>query len=79
VSTADGVLRDATRSITELTDAVSRLLMRQEALDGSLAAVAGHQAELGAALGELEGSVDRAFEARAGVPPGDADLQREQA
>ena len=79
VSEHDGVLRDATRSISELTDNVSRLLMRQEHLDETLGAVSSYQSELTKSLDTLESSIDGAFASRSSMAPQDSDLQREQA
>ena len=79
VAEHDGVLRDAQRSISELSDSVFKLYRNQESLDGSLQAVADHQQELESTLTSLEASVDEAFAARKGQSPQDSDLQRERA
>ena len=79
VSEWDGVLRDSTRSISELTDNVSRLLGQQEELDNTLKSVSDYQKEMAGSIDSMESNIDTLFEAHGSEQPLDCDLQREQA
>ncbi|GMH51709.1 hypothetical protein TrRE_jg12998, partial [Triparma retinervis] len=79
VAAWDSVLRDSTRSISELTDNVSRLLLQQNEVDRTLGNVSSYQEELCHSLGNLEAEVDGMFAGQGGEQPQDADIQREQA
>ena len=57
----DAVLRDSTRSISELTDNVSRLLLQQNEVDQTLGNVGAYQSELIHSLTTLEASIDDIF------------------
>ena len=75
----DATLRDTQRSLGELTNAVSRLMLHQAEVNAQLRGIGSYQGELSSTLDALEGNVDELFAAQGGNSrPLDADVERER-
>ncbi|KAL3827080.1 hypothetical protein ACHAXA_002315 [Cyclostephanos tholiformis] len=74
----DATLRDSQRSLSELTNMVSRLMVRQTEVNAQLQGIESYQGELSKTLDLLERNVDELFAAEGNSHPLDADVEREK-
>jgi len=79
ISEYDAILRDSQRSITHLTENMSRLLIQQTEVDNTLNSIGSYHSELNEILNGLETNMDDLFEAQKHLVPEDGDLERERA
>ena len=74
----DATLRDSQASLSELTNAVSRLMLHQTEVNAQLQGIGSYQDELSKTLDLLERNVDELFAGRSNIRVEDADIDRER-
>jgi nuclear pore complex protein Nup62 len=74
----DATLRDSQASLSELTNAVSRLMLHQTEVNAQLQGIGSYQDELSKTLDLLERNVDELFAGRSNIRVEDADIERER-
>jgi nuclear pore complex protein Nup62 len=74
----DATLRDSQRSLSELTNMVSRLMLHQTDVNAQVQGIGSYQSELSKTLDVLERNVDELFAAQGNSHPLDADVEREK-
>jgi len=78
VARYDATLRDSQASLSELTNAVSRLMLHQTEVNAQLQGIGSYQDELSKTLDLLERNVDELFAGRSNIRVEDADIDRER-
>ena len=79
VAQYDALLRDSQRNVSNLTNQVQKLLVRQAELDRTLNGIGSYQSELSSTLEGIERHVDELFASQSHLVPEDADVEREKA
>jgi len=74
----DATLRDSQASLSELANAVSRLMLHQTEVNAQLQGIGSYQDELSKTLDLLERNVDELFAGRSNIRVEDADIDRER-
>lgn len=74
----DATLRASQASLSELTNAVSRLMLHQTEVNAQLQGIGSYQDELSKTLDLLERNVDELFAGRSNIRVEDADIERER-
>lgn len=79
VAQYDALLRDSQRNVSNLTNQVQKLLVRQAELDRTFNGIGSYQSELSSTLEGIERHVDELFASQSHLVPEDADVEREKA
>lgn len=79
VAQYDALLRDSQRNVSNLTNQVQKLLVKQSELDRTLNGIGSYQSELSSTLDGIERHVDELFASQSHLVPEDADVEREKA